>query len=164
MYLNITRLAISDTTYHGVFNTPEAWSAKANLSGNLGKPQPEDQTAAIHSNFIPVASPRGCAHSHCKGTQQSGTGSQHMTQHLQHPVLCGPRAWHLPKGLDFFMPSLCNQALNIKQQSSCLFPQGLISLFKWSSSTKCKELSAAQLIQSSPKSQEPCSVQIFVCY
>lgn len=164
MYLNIIRLAISDTTYHSMFNTPEAWSGKVNLSGNPGKPQPEDQTAAIHSNFIPAASPRGYSHSHCKGTQQSDTGSQHMTQASPPSFSVWASCLAPSQGAWFFHALLVQSSLKYQTAVSYLFPQGLISLFKRSSSTKCKELSAAQLIQSSPKTQQPYSVQIFVCY
>lgn len=162
MYLDRNRLAISDTTYHGLLWKPDL------------EKQISQEILASHNQrtrllqFTAISFLR-----HCPGVMLTVTAkaanraigaASTWPRHLQHPFLCGPCAWHLPKGLDFFMPSLCSQALNIKQQPSYLFPQGLISLFKRSSSTKCKELSAAQLIQSSPKSQQPCSGQIFVCY
>lgn len=147
-----------------VFHTPETWSSKANIPGNPGKPAPEDQTAAINSNFTPTALPGVMLTPTVKLPDGAMGEATPWPRQLQHPFLRGPHAWHLPKGLDFSLPSLCSQVLNINQWPSYLFPKGLISLFQQPSSTKCKELSAAQLMQSSPKSQQPCSMQIFGGY
>lgn len=120
MYLDINRLAISDTTYHGL----------------LWKPDPVKQisqeTLASHNQRTRLLQFTAISFlQHCPGVMLTVTAkapnraigaASTWPRHLQHPFLYGPRAWHLPKGLDFFMPSLCSQALNIKQQPSYLFP------------------------------------------
>lgn len=147
-----------------VLHTPEGWSGKANLSGNAGKPDQSTRLLQLTAISLPQHHLGVVVTVVAKLLHGAMGAASPWPRQLQHPFLHGSHAWRLPNGLDFSMPSLCTWALNIKQWPSYLFPQGLISLFKRSSSTKCKELSAAQLMQSSPKSQQPCTTQIFVGY
>lgn len=163
---DITRLAISDTTHRGMlYFTPQKPDLVEQISQEiLASQNQRTRLLQLIAISLPQHHPRVVLTITAKLPDRVMGVASPWPRHLQHPFLRGPRAWHLPKGLNFSMPSLCSQALNIKQWPSYLFPEGLISLFKRSSSTKCKELSAAQPMQSSPKSQQPCSTQIFVGY
>lgn len=163
---DMTRLAISDTAHRGMLCfTPQKPDLVKQISQEILASQ-NQRTRLLQ--LIAISLPQRCPGVvltiMAKLPDWAMGAASPWPRQLQHPFLCGPRAWHLPKGLDFSMPSLCSQVLNIIQWPSYLFPEGFISLFKQPSSTKCKELSAAQLIQSLPKSQQPCSMQIFVGY
>lgn len=166
LHNDITRWAISDTTHCRMLCfTPQKPDPVKQIFQEILVNQ-HQRTRLLQ--LIAISLPQ-----HCPGVMLTPTAklpdgvmgeATPWPRQLQHPFLRGPHAWHLPKGLDFSLPSLCSQVLNINQWPSYLFPKGLISLFQQPSSTKCKELSAAQLMQSSPKSQQPCSMQIFGGY
>lgn len=166
LHNDITRSAISGTTHHRMLCfTPQKPDPLKQISQEILASQ-HQRTRLLQ--LLAISLPQHCPGVVLAPTAKLPDGAMGAAtpwpKQLQHPFLRGPRAWDLPKGLDFSLPSLCSQVLNINQWPSHLFPKGLISLFQQPSSTKRKELSAAQLMQSSPKSQQLCSMQIFGGY
>lgn len=122
MYLDITRLAISDTTYHGLFCLT---SQKPDLVKQISQEilaSHSQRTRLLH--FTAISFPQ-----HCPGVMLTVTSeapnrvigaASTWPRHPQHPFLCGPHAWHLPKGLDFFHVLLVQSSF--KYQTAAFLP------------------------------------------